>query len=264
MTDALFIPDGDRFVPTKQAGSPWADAQVHGGPPAGLLARAVEGFVTDADLRVVRLTIDLFRPVPMAPLAVAARAVRAGRRIQAIEASLLADRTEVCRASGLLLRASEAGAVGAFPLPSPPPGPEGIETASLAGPRRPDRPIREGFHTAIEARWVRRDPAAGAVAVWLRMPLPLVAGEEPSPLVRLAALADFVNPISGTGASGLPGFINTDSTIYVHRLPMAEWIGLVVQRATEPYGIAVADATLFDAKGAVGRATQALLANRMR
>jgi len=42
MTPALFIPEGERFIPTELSRGPWTDDAQHGGPPAALLARAVE------------------------------------------------------------------------------------------------------------------------------------------------------------------------------------------------------------------------------
>ena len=286
--DALFIPEDGRFVPTARAGSPWADGIVHGGPPAGLLARAVEQLAGAPEMHVARLTIDLFRPVPNQPLAVAARSVREGRRIHVVEASLLADGVEVCRASGLLLRhaplAPPPGADGS----STPPGPDGIETTPLGGSRghsargpaearasggehipaagdhAPPRPMRPGFHTTVEARWVSRPGEGGAAVAWLRTPVPLVAGEELTPLVRVAALADFVNPLSGAGARAGAGFINVDSSIHLHRLPRGEWIGMHVERTVGPDGIGVAHAVLYDTAGPVGRCTQTALANELR
>lgn len=265
MTDALFIPQNGCFVPTPKAGSPWADDLVHGGPPAGLLARAIERFVPDPELHVTRLTIDLFRPVPKQPLEVTVRSIREGRRIHVVEAALLTGGIEVCRAVGLLLRRiGSSDGDGGVDIAMLPPGPEGIATTPLAGRPAPDRPIRPGFHTTIEARRVPRSAEGGPVMAWLRTPVPLVAGEELSPLVRLAALSDFVNPLSGAGARTNGGYINVDSTIYIHRLPVGEWIGLRVERAVEPYGIGVAHAILYDRTGPVGRCTQAALANQPR
>jgi hypothetical protein len=145
-----------------------------------------------------------------------------------------------------------------------PPGPEGIEVASLAGRPDPARPIREGFHRQIEVRWVARPGESGPAIAWLRTPVAMVAGQEWTPLERMAALSDFVNPLSGSGARGAVGFINVDSNIHIHRLPRGEWIGMRVERAVEPYGIGVAHAILFDAEGPVGRCTQTALANPMR
>ena len=42
MGDAIFHRDGDLFVPSEYASSPWYRGYVHGGPPAGLLARCIE------------------------------------------------------------------------------------------------------------------------------------------------------------------------------------------------------------------------------
>ncbi len=263
MTDAVFIPDGDQFVPTAAAGSPWADDTLHGGPPAGLLARAIERHAGAPDMHVSRLTIDLFRPVSKAPLEVTTRTVRAGRRIHVVEAALLAGGVEMCRASGLLLRRTDAPVTEGGTSDAPP-GPEGFETESLAGRRASSGPRREGFHTTIEVRWVTRPHEPGLTTAWIRIPVPLVAGEATSPLVRIAATADFVNPLAGLGASGPTGFINADCTIYLHRLPVGEWICIQAERAVEPFGVGVASAVLFDQEGPVGRAAQAALANALR
>ena len=263
MTKALFIPDGGRFVPTRRAASPWADNALHGGPPAGLLARAIEAHATSPGMQVVRLTTDLSRRVPAAPLNVTVRSVRAGRRIHTVEASLLVDGVEMCRAGALLLRHAAA------PVPygtcglTTPPGPAGFETTSIGGEPHGTAPRgRPGFHSEVEVRWVSRPRGDGPAIAWIRMPLPLVAGEEPSPLVRIAAIADFVNPVgSSTWAPGA-SFINTDSTIYLHRMPVGEWICLQVERRVEPHGAGVGRAMLFDTEGPVGSAMQALLADR--
>lgn len=269
MADAIFIPGDGHFVPTENAGSPWGDHLVHGGPPAGLLARTIERFEPDSELHVSRLTIDLFRPVPKRPLAVTVRTLRAGRRIHVVEAALLADGVEICHATALLLRKSrvalpEEGRV------SMPPGPEGIETSNLGrGPRgeggapTDGGPRRSGFHTTVEARWVTPPGESGKRFAWLRLPLPLVAGEENTPLVHVAAVSDFVNALSGGGRREGVGFINADITLYLQRLPRGEWIGLEVERAVEPHGLGVSRATLYDADGPIGTAIEAALANAM-
>ena len=57
-------------------------------------------------------------------------------------------------------------------------------------------------------------------------------------------------------------FINPDLTLYVERVPAGEWIGLAAQTTIAADGIGVAESVLFDARGRVGRATQALLVAR--
>ena len=261
MTDAVFRRDGERFVPTKLAGSPWADELQHGGPPAGLLARAIENLAASEEMRIVRLTVDLFRPVPMKPITVAARSVREGKRIHVVDAAIVADGVEVSRASGLLLRATDLPSAQARGTIHPPSDPEGGDAGWMV--RQQDAPRRDGFHTASEIRRLPRAETGPSIA-WIRVP-ELIEEEEMSPVVRLASTCDFVNAVGSMGAlPGGGGFINTDSTIYLHRPPIGEWICLQVERGTEPDGIGVSSAVIFDRDGSVGRAAQAVLANQMR
>ena len=71
---------GERFVPTALAGSPWAEGFQHGGPVCGLLARAFEEQFGSKGLLPVRLSVDLFRSVPMQPRYTAAGSIPASKR----------------------------------------------------------------------------------------------------------------------------------------------------------------------------------------
>jgi hypothetical protein len=259
-SEAIFIHEDGCYLPTERARSPWSDTMVHGGPVAGLLAHAVERFAVVPEMRVVRLTVDLFRPVPMAALSVAARSARDGRRIRAVDAVLLCGEAEVARASGLLLRPTETPSLVTGAAPLLPPGPETLEPRPLVP--LGTVPRRTGFHTTVEFRRVPAQPGA-PVTAWVHMPVPLIEGEELTPLVRVAACADFVNPLAGGSRPGGVGYINTDSTIHLHRLPAGEWIGMQVTRNVEA-GIGVATAMLFDEVGPIGRGTQCALANEVR
>ena len=106
MDEALFIRDGAAYVPTASAGGPWSPSHLHGGSPTGLLALLMERASADTGLRLSRLTVDLLRPVPSAPLSAEISVVRAGRRLRILQGSLLADGKEVCRARGVFLELS--------------------------------------------------------------------------------------------------------------------------------------------------------------
>ena len=72
--DPLFIPGGaDTLIPTPIAASAWGPDVLHGGPVAAVVARAAERALPDdagaqGTLQASRLTVDLFRAVPRAPL----------------------------------------------------------------------------------------------------------------------------------------------------------------------------------------------------
>lgn len=217
--------------------------------------------------------MDLFRPVPATALRVQVEPVRTGRRILALQASIVADGVEVTRGHALLLRRSDAP-VGdeAFP---PPPGPEGYETNTGLGrgPRRDEKPsdaeaptrrFLSGFHTTVETRWVSA-PGESPPTVWMRIPLPLVEGEEITPAVRAATLSDFGNALAnqvGTGERPFGGaYINTDISLYLARNPVGEWLCLRADHRQEADGVGLVESIWYDVTGRYARAVQARLAN---
>src|SRR5215813_4207891 len=95
--ESLFEPDGSRFVPTELSRGPWSPDALHGGPVAALLARIATGVYADGPMQPARLTIELLRPVPLAPLRVSTRVLRPGRKVQLVEAALHTATDEVAR-----------------------------------------------------------------------------------------------------------------------------------------------------------------------
>ena len=67
LPDCLYEPDGDTFVPTGLTRGPWDRSFQHAGPPAALLARAVELAGQVEPGQAGRLAYDILRPVPLAP-----------------------------------------------------------------------------------------------------------------------------------------------------------------------------------------------------
>lgn len=263
MSESLFVRDGDRFVPTPLCRGPWSPDAQHGGPPAALLARAVERSAGGDGLQVARLTIELLRPVPLVPLAVAARVARPGKKVQLVEATIDANGTTVARAVALRIR-TLALPIPPDVAPSPPPFP-----APAAGrdgtPPWGDGLARPAFHSdAVEHRFVAGGfESPGPAIDWVRLRVPLVAGEPTSPLARVAAAADFGNGVSWV-LSRLEGwqFINPDLTIYLHRHPAGEWVALEAVTHVDSCGIGLAESRLWDERGPLGRSLQSLLLDR--
>ena len=99
----------------------------------------------------------------------------------------------------------------------------------------------------------------GPALVWMRMRQPLVAGEEPSPLQRVLVAADSGNGVSATLDWARYLFINVELTVHLHRALAGEWVCLDAITIAEPNGVGVADTALYDERGPIGRAVQALL-----
>jgi Thioesterase-like superfamily len=259
MPEAFFLPAGpDRFRATELTRGPWDPGLQHAGPPAALLGRAVERHGDRAGLQVARVTFEIVRPLPIAELAVATRTVRGGRSVELLEATLSAGEVEVMRATALRVRTDAdldlpAGLVPGRRLP----GPE-------AGRVMPFFPTGQdvGYHTAMEVRFVAGSfLELGPATAWMRMRHPLVPGEPPSPLCRVLIAADSGNGVSAMLDYQRWRFINPDLTVYLLRPPAGEWVALEAA-TTATAGVGLADTTLHDEQGPIGRATQALFVDR--
>ena len=241
------------FVATPLASGPWNPNAQIGGAPAGLLARAFEQVPAAEGLVVARLTYDFIRPAPIGPLEVRAEVTRPGRRVQLLEGAMLAGGVEVVRARALQVLNADA-AHAHSELVGPPPGPEHGRSGELPGLHRPR------FATdAVEVRFIAGGFGGGPGTAWFRLTRPLVGDEKPSALQCLAAASDFGAGLSGTLPREEYLFINADLTVYVERPPVGEWICLESATRIARDGIGVTDSVLYDERGRVGRATQALL-----
>ncbi len=113
--EAFFVPHRDGYAPTELTRGPWDPDSQHAGPPAGLIGREIERLEGGADRHVGRITFEILRPVPIAPLRVEARIVRPGRSVELVEAGLSDSDGPVIRATAWRLRSAggrdSAGAV---------------------------------------------------------------------------------------------------------------------------------------------------------
>jgi acyl-Coa thioesterase superfamily protein/acyl-CoA thioesterase superfamily protein len=250
----FFAADGERFVPSVSARGPWSPRHQHGGPPAALLARAFAG-LAGAGGQIARLTFDFLRPVPLEPLTVATRVVRAGAKVQRFAGSLLTeDDAVVIEATCLVMRVA-AGSVTVLPEPRTPPVPPAESTPF-------ELPIMsgdQGYHRAMEWRLAKGTLGRGPTAAWLRPRVALVAGETPTPLECLVTAADSASGVALAVDPRTTTFVNGDLTIALHRAPTGEWTCLDAATGGERHGIGLARARLWDTAGLVGRSLQTLL-----
>jgi hypothetical protein len=251
MAGAFYSQEGERLLPSELTRGPWDPGAQHAGPPAALLGRAVERCEPRDGMQVGRITFDILGPVPIAPLEVGARIVRPGRSVELLEASLSGPDGEVMRATAWRLRPGGVD-VGSEPDGAPP-GPDRGETREFFATRQ-----EAGYHTAMDWLFVRGAfRARGPATVWMRMRVPLVEGEEPSPLQRVLVAADSGNGVSAELDYHRYLFINTDLSVHLLRMPAGEWVCLDAK--THVDGLGLTDTVLWDERGRIGRAAQTLL-----
>lgn len=244
------------FRATVHTRGPWNRDHQHAGPPAALLARAIEqALPQDTPMQVARISMDILRPVPIATLTTRVECDHDGRSVKSHDATLH-------DAQGKLLMRARALSIRTQDIPVPAPA-NPVEPPPPVNASRPFEPpfftSDVGYHKAIEWRIAAGEFGSGSLSAWMRMRMPLVAGETTTPLQRVMSLAD-----SGSGVSlALDvqhySFLNPDLGVYLHRMPVGEWLCLQARTLPQDNGIALADTLLHDATGPIGRAAQALI-----
>ena len=254
MTDAFYIPDGDRYVATEHTRGPWSPKHQHGGPPAALIAHAVETMAPE--FTIARMTVDFLRPVPIDRLAVRVETLRAGTKVQRLLGTLVHGDAVVAHAVVTLVRPT------AVDMPSP------VASTTIVSPELA-RPFqfpffREslGYHTAMESRLALGHFGRGRVAIWMRQRVPLIAGATPSPVERVLVAADSGSGVSAGIEHASHTAINFDLTVALHRPLDGEWVGLDSISTYEPAGLGLADTRVLDIRGPIGRALQGLVIER--
>ena len=102
----FYQPDGeaDCFRATAWTWGPWSFEHQHGGPPAALLARAVEKARSELEFAVVRFTVEFLRPVPIGPVRVGVESLKRGCTVECHTARLWSGKILLLAATALCLR----------------------------------------------------------------------------------------------------------------------------------------------------------------
>jgi hypothetical protein len=205
-------------------------------------------------MHVVRLTIDLMRPVPVAPLTFQTEILREGRKIQLCAVRLLSQGVVVVNATVLKIRVSAQTLPAEIehpPIDVPPP-----EAGQLLATNH----ARNPFVTGLEVREVHGGfLSLGPGAIWYRIERPMIEGQPTSQVMRAAVAADFSNATSAVLDFKHWTFINADLTINLARQPIGDWILLNSEMWIGPDGAGVAASKLGDLHGYFGRAIQTLV-----
>src|SRR6266436_3746498 len=255
MTNQPFLTqDNGAFIPTSVANGPWDAKSLHGRVIIGLLAFVIEQRHGGEDFVPARLTVDMFRLPGFAPIEVKTRLIRDGLRIRVVEAEFFSGGASMARASCQLLRKTENAPGNVWS----PPNWDVPQPADIAKPTDP--------RLGMNGKWTTR-PITGHMGslgprrLWMSEVRELVEGVPMSPFVHVATGADFASPFANAGDHGL-GYINSDVTLYLHRLPVTRWIGFEVVNHHATDGIAIGECWLYDEKGPIGTSTVAALAQR--
>lgn len=241
-----------RFTATELTRGPWSPDHQHAGPPAALLARAIERASGISDGQTARITVDILAPIPLASVEVRARVLRPGRRVEQLQAELAHDGQAVARATAWRVTRSEVDAAAAPDAPPP------LSDATPTG--LPWWKDEVAYHRAFDWRLASgRVDAPGPACVWTRQLIALVDGEPASPLERLLAMADAASGVSWVLPWDRYQFPNLDFSAHLERPPEGEWMAMDAVTRPGPMGAGQCTSVLYDERGRVGTSTQTLV-----
>lgn len=248
---ALYVRDGDAYVATIFTQGGWDPGAQNGAAVLALLGHCLEDVPTLVPMSLARFTVDLVRPVPIAvPLHVRPTIMREGKKLQVVVQELFAGGVVHVRATALRLRTDEVSDVllpptkDATPEPDLPP-PDDIE-------RRVHAPDAPGFLRGID---LRRVPD---LCVWVRLAVPVVAGEPTRDTARITAPFDFAQLINADMQPAMSSLtmINPDVTAHLLRSPVGEWTAVTGEtRFDTSIGRGLSSARLHDDNGMYGVAS---------
>ncbi len=257
----VFHEEGDLLLPTPLASGRWYEGTQHGSAMMLMAALAAERFPSEVPRQVTRLTVDMMNAAPLAPIELVTQVRKGGRNMEVLDISIRAGGEECVRASALRFRIADVPVAERLKFSG--------ETPALPEPLSFDLlghlANREGFHHAIE---LRVDVSVKPAVMWLRLKQPVLPTLFATPLLRVALAADWTYSIpniahhvlnrSGFGGSSFYG-INPDTTINLHRQPIAEWIGIQTHATFDDLGAGTVMGQIFDLQGPVGFSSQSIL-----
>ncbi len=250
---AFYLPDGDGFLATALTIGPWDPGLQHAGPPAALLAREVERTGGIDGGQPVRLAYDVLGPVPVGPVAVTARVLRPGRRIELVEATLEAGGRSAMRLTAWRMRTRDS-ADTASPARPFPVGPDDAHPGAFGVFRQ-----EVAYHRSLEWRVATGSITdSGPAATWTRPLCALVEGEPITPLQHLLVMTDAASGVSAAVDWSRATFANVDLVVALFRRPTGQWLAMDAVTTLGPTGVGQCTADLYDADGRIGRSVASL------
>lgn len=238
---------------------PWSPHAQHAGPPAALLARAMEVHEAAPGTRLADVRLDILGPIAVAPLEIDVEILRGGRSMQLLQATASVEgRPAAIARAWRIVRAPESfprltgrrpESIAAVPEPS------GEPHLRMPGAHA------DGYLSAVEWRIVEGGVGAGGTTVaWGRQLVPLVEGEEPTGWQRALVLADSGGGITLTLDPRKHTYINCDLHVALDRDPEGEWIQLDSQALASPGHGGTVHTALADSHGVLGTGLQTMVA----
>lgn len=240
------------YCSTVHAQGAWNPHEQHMAPATGILVHEMELFAPRSDMRMARVSLDIYGIIHGGEFEVKTRMLRPGRTIELIEAEMVSQGRTCIVARGWRLATLDSSAVAAS------------EDAAVVDPGELEPFVGMtqwpgGYIEGLEFRGAAgHRPGKGVV--WMHNNFEMVDGVATSDMVRLLGMIDTANGVAPRVEPGPASwmFPNVDLQIHMYRAPAGEWLGLEAQQTYGADGIGLTSAVLHDVNGPFGRSEQIL------
>lgn len=239
------------YKPNIHAQGAWNPHEQHMAPASGLMAAELEQFMPRADLRIGRISYDIFGLISFAEFSITTKIIRAGKTIELVESEMKSNNKTCIVARAWRMRTQDSSSVIGIE-DQPPVSPENCP--KWAGLRR----WAGGY---IQSLTARRAPGSrpGNGMVWLNNDLQMVEGQPTSDFAHLIGMVDTANGIVPRQDGDFKwAFPNLDLQIHLYRLPVGKWLGLATTQQYGADGIGLTSSVLHDVQGPFGHCEQIL------
>jgi hypothetical protein len=250
--------EGPVWVPSPYTAGPWSPDLQHAGPVSALLCRVATEARGDA-WRVGRVTVEMLRPAPVAPLRVVVEHTQEGRQVTRVTTAALDARDRVCfRALVLLVKMSDPIPVRShgFVL-------DGVLPEDATPWTLPDQTYLD-YRDSVEIRVSHGTWAETPVLGWFRMRGPLVDGTPTQGIERVLHAADAASGLAPALDWKQYSYPNAELTVHLLRDPVDAWVGLYARTDIQPGGLGLTTAAIVDRQGLIGRSSQVLVVKELR
>lgn len=248
MHPCFYTRDGDAFLPTRLAASPWEQGRQNGVGLGGLATFLIETIPVPTAMTTARLTIDILAAAPMDATFGHTQVLRQGKRIQMVQSELVAGNRVVARATALRVRQEDTPPI---PEANPYPPPESVAECEFM----PSGAFGGTLATRLVSGGLRQ-PGPGVL--WVNFGHDHVVDQPLSPLLRAAILGDFGGGLGSVLDVGAWTYANLDITLHFSRAPVGEWLLIDARTASAGNGVGRSDMILADITGSFARAHQTL------
>ena len=244
------------YRPTIHSQGAWNPHEQHMAPASGIIAAELEQFLPRSDLRIGRISFDIFGLIAFGDFSITTQIIRAGKTIELIESKMKANGKTCVVARAWRMSIQDSHSIA------------GIEDQNIHHPdtytiwngmqRWPG-----GFIHSITARKDENNQIGRGI-VWLTNNIEMIEEKTTSDFVRLIGMVDTANGVVPRQEGDFSWvFPNLDLQIHMHRLPSGKWLGLETVQQYGADGIGLTSSILHDVHGPFGRSEQILTLRKL-